>query len=295
MITPDQDSKMKVLKDLSLLIRVLLIAALWPAWLGAAGNAELRLTLRTRVEAFKGSGVWEEVRFQQAFPAPQTALLICDMWDKHWCIGATRRVDALVKKMAPVVDQARSRGILIVHSPSETMDFYKDAPQRRRMLELPVLQPPPNLDLSDPPLPIDTSAGGCDTPEKFYKAWTREHSGLRIAENDVISDKGTEIYNLFQQQGIKHLLVMGVHTNMCVLNRSFAIKQMTKWGIRCVLVRDLTDSMYDPKARPYVTHEQGTELVIQHIEKYWCPTVESGELMRALKDVRYSPSVRRQP
>jgi hypothetical protein len=71
---------------------------------------------------------------------------------------------------------------------------------------------------------------------------------------------------------------MGVHTNMCVLNRSFAIKQMTRWGIRCVLVRDLTDAMYNPKKRPNVTHEEGTELVIGHIEKWWCPTVLSSEL-----------------
>ena len=38
---------------------------------------------------------------------------------------------------------------------------------------------------------------------------------------------------------------------------------MTKWGIRCVLVRDMTDSMYDPKASPFVAHERGTALVIE--------------------------------
>jgi len=57
---------------------------------------------------------------------------------------------------------------------------------------------------------------------------------------------------------------------------------MTKWGIRCVLVRDLTDSMYDPQTSPYVPHEQGTELVVQHIEKYWCPSVLSRDLTRSL-------------
>ena len=57
---------------------------------------------------------------------------------------------------------------------------------------------------------------------------------------------------------------------------------MMKWGIRCVLVRDLTDSMYDPATRPYVAHEQGTELVVRHIEKYWCPSVLSPDLTRAL-------------
>jgi hypothetical protein len=68
---------------------------------------------------------------------------------------------------------------------------------------------------------------------------------------------------------------------MCVLNRTFAIKQMTKWGIHCVLVRDLTDSMYDPQTSPFVSHDQGTELVIEHIEKYWCPTALSKDILAA--------------
>ena len=76
---------------------------------------------------------------------------------------------------------------------------------------------------------------------------------------------------------------MGVHTNMCVLNRTFAIKQMTKLGMHCVLVRDMTDAMYDPKQKPYVSHEQGTQLVIEHIEKYWCPSVLSADITAALR------------
>jgi hypothetical protein len=39
--------------------------------------------------------------------------------------------------------------------------------------------------------------------------------------------------------------------------------------------------MYDPRDKPVVSHEQGTELVIQHIEKYWCPTVLSKDFLRA--------------
>jgi nicotinamidase-related amidase len=93
---------------------------------------------------------------------------------------------------------------------------------------------------------------------------------------------GKEIYSFLVQRGIKNLLIMGVHANMCILGRSFAIKQMTKWGIRCVLVRDLTDAMYDPKDRPYVSHAQGTELVIEYIEAYWCPSTLSSVLARAL-------------
>lgn len=244
--------------------------------------ADLRLSLRSRVEAFKGSGQWDEVRMERAFPVSKTAILICDMWDKHWCSGATRRVEVLAHKMAPVIEQARARGIQIIHAPSETMEFYKDSPQRRRILRIARIEPPAPLGIADPPLPIDDSDGGCDTGDQFYTAWKRENAAIPIADPDVISDDGVEIYSFLRERGITNLLVMGVHTNMCVLNRSFAIKKMTNWGIRCVLVRDLTDTMYNPKSRPFVAHDRGTELVIEHIEKYWCPTVLSGDLLQAL-------------
>ncbi|MBD3267548.1 isochorismatase family protein, partial [bacterium] len=115
-------------------------------------------------------------------------------------------------------------------------------------------------------------------------AWTRQSRHIEIADRDVISANGREIYNVFQQYGIENVVIMGVHTNMCILNRSFAIKQMTKWGFPCVLVRDLTDAMYDPDDKPYVSHEEGTQFVIEHIEKYWCPTTSSKELTDSLTE-----------
>ena len=242
----------------------------------------LQLQLRSRVQPFKGSDAWEEVTLRQEFPAKETAILICDMWDKHWCQKATERCDVLAKKMVPVLAAARAKGVLIIHAPSECMDFYKDAPQRKRALEAAKAPPPKPRDIAEPPLPVDSSDGGCDDapPVKFYKAWARQTATIPIEADDVISDKGDEVYNLLQQRGIKNVVYMGVHTNMCVLGRTFAIRQMSKWGVRCVLVRDLTDAMYNPKMAPFVSHNEGTGLVIQHIEKYWCPSVLSGDLLK---------------
>ncbi|MCE5307624.1 MAG: isochorismatase family protein [Acidobacteriales bacterium] len=244
----------------------------------------LKLDMRSRVEAFKGSGAWQEVRVRGSLPVRETALLICDMWDHHWCSGAERRVSMLAPKLAALVDRARSAGILIIHAPSDTLQFYADHPARRRMPAFAGTVTPAPLELTDPKLPIDDKEGGCDTGEKAARPWpwTRQHAAIHVAAEDAISDKGVEVYGLLRERGIKNLLITGVHTNMCVLNRTFAIKQMTRWGIRCVLVRDMTDAMYDPHKAPFVTHEQGTELVVQHIEKYWAPTVLSGELIRAL-------------
>jgi nicotinamidase-related amidase len=248
-------------------------------------DPRLKLNLRTRVEPFKGSGAWDEVVLARELPGRETALIICDMWDKHWCNNASQRCDALAKKMDPILKAARAQGVFIIHAPSECMTFYKDTPQRKRMQEVKRVEPPKPLALTEPPLPVDDSDGGCDDdkPVKSYKAWTRQHAAVTIADADGISDNGQEVYSMLQQRGIKNLLICGVHTNMCVLGRSFAIRQMTKWGIRCVLIRDLTDAMYNPKKPPHVSHDEGTERIIQHIEKYLCPTVLSEDLLRSAR------------
>ena len=244
---------------------------------------EAHVNLRSRIEPYKGSGEWQEVTTGENLDPKKTAIVICDMWDKHWCRGATQRVGELAPKINALIEVARAHGVLIIHAPSDTMEFYKDAPQRKAILALPAVAPPAPLNLVSPPLPIDDSDGGCDTPGDETKyIWTRQNAAIRIADGDLISDKGMEIYSALRVHGISHLLVMGVHTNMCILNRTFAIKQMTSWGVRCILVRDLTDAMYNPQKSPYVSHAAGTELVIQYIEKYWCPSVLSADLIHAL-------------
>lgn len=59
---------------------------------------------------------------------------------------------------------------------------------------------------------------------------------------------------------------MGLHTNICTLNRAFSVRDMKRLGFKVVVVRDLTDAMYDRCKRPFVSHARGTELVIEHIE-----------------------------
>jgi hypothetical protein len=171
---------------------------------------------------------------------------------------------------------------LIIHAPSDTMSVYADHPARRRLQAAPVVEPPPPVEYDDPPLPIDASDHGSDTGEtETYRAWRRQHPGLEIDETlDGISDNGREIYSFLRQHNIEQALIMGVHTNMCVLNRSFGIKQMVKWGVAIALVRDLTDTMYNPARPPYVSHDEGTRLVMEYIEKFWCPSIDSEDLIR---------------
>jgi nicotinamidase-related amidase len=246
----------------------------------------LDLFLRAQVLSQDDCGYnrWQTSEREVSWPARETALVLCDVWDHHWCRGAVERLEAMLPRMNEVVRMAREAGVQIVHAPSETMPFYAGSPARQRIAGIPLVEPPPPIDHEEPPLPVDTSQGSSDTGEPdWYKAWSRQHPAIDVdEERDAISDDGREVFSFFHARGIRHMLLMGVHTNMCVLNRSFAIKQMVRWGVEIALIRDLTDAMYNPAFSPYVSHDEGTQLVIGYIEKFWCPTTDSPGLMAAL-------------
>jgi nicotinamidase-related amidase len=233
----------------------------------------------TRDEA--GYNQWRERLERREWRTEETGLLLCDVWDLHWSRGATERLNAMIPRMNRVVNAARSRGVRIIHAPSDTMEFYEGSPARRRIREIDLAPEPEPLNHVDPPLPIDDSDGGSDTGETSqHWAWSRQHPGIDIDEDrDVLSDDGSAIYSYMQASGIRNLLLMGVHTNMCVLGRSFAIKAMVRRGVPVALLRDLTDTMYNPALRPYVPHDEGTRLVVEFIEAFWCPTILSEELL----------------
>ena len=74
-------------------------------------------------------------------------------------------------------------------------------------------------------------------------------------------------------------MLLGVHTNMCVVGRPFGLRNMVRFGKSVVLVRDLTDTMYNARKRPFVSHFRGTELMVEHIEKHVCATIVSSDLL----------------
>jgi nicotinamidase-related amidase len=251
----------------------------------AATPSSLRFVARSRPQ-HEGTVVVNERTIE--WDAKETAVVICDMWDKHWCEGATRRGGVIAPHINELAKAVRARGGFIVHAPSDTMKFYEGTPGRELAKNAPKVTPPtPSkgwryLDLEcEAPLPIDDKDGGCDCePQcKNYRAWTREHPAVEVAPGDAVSQDGQEIYNLFHQRGIKHVIYCGVHANMCVLGRTFGVRQMTEWGFDCVLARDLTDTMYNPRMAPKVSHEKGTELMIEHYERYWCPTTTSEQII----------------
>jgi len=277
---------MKSLVTVSIALVLLAAAAIDRAAAAEAGQ-RLKLYTRSRVKAPGGEF---QLRYKTVRWDPKkTAVIVCDMWDKHWCRGATARVAEMAPRMNEFLVEARNRGLLIVHAPSSCTAVYENHPARRRAQNAPPAQLPDclrgwsrgGLDTEkDTKWPVDQSDGGCDTPgDKSHRAWKRQIDAIEIKDNDAVSDSGVEIGNLLVTRGIQNVIVVGVHTNMCVIGRPFGLRNMVRFGKNVLLVRDMTDSMYNPRRWPNVSHVRGTELVVEHIEKYVCPTITSSDLL----------------
>ncbi len=270
---------------------IAIVATIAACLLEAGGYAfadePMTLHTRTRVEVEPDCGRWHSITKPVEWTPSETCIVVCDMWDDHWCKQSAARVGEMASKMNEVIKAARAKGMFIIHCPSDTMDFYKDFPQRKLAQAAPVVKTEIPLERwvrLDPTregekLPIDDSDGGCDCdpPVKNYRAWSRQHPAIEIAELDAITDSAEAFY-LMKQRGIRNVIVMGVHTNICVLGRPFSIRQMVRQGQNVVLMRDMSDTMYNPAMAPFVSHFTGNDLIAEHIEQFWCPTITSADL-----------------
>jgi type 1 glutamine amidotransferase/nicotinamidase-related amidase len=274
-----------------------------PAAASLAAAPELPLRLRTRLETKAGSGLYYTVLTPETWDSARLAVIVCDVWDSHHCLNAVRRVQEMAPRMNRLLQVLRQRGALIIHAPSGCMSTYENHPARRRAKDAPrATNLPPDIGQwchripaeEKGTYPIDQADGGEDDEPGEHARWADQLRAqgrnprapwksqidvLEIQDQDAISDSGAEVWNLLEQRGIRNVILFGVHTNMCVLGRPFGLRQLAKNGKHVVLVRDLTDTMYNPQRAPQVSHFSGTDLIVEHIEKFVCPTITSDQLL----------------
>jgi len=282
-----------------LLVAALVFTSL-PLMAGTVADTTITVQKRVRVER---DGRWLEQVTVEKWRPQETAAIVCDVWDAHHCLNAVRRIEEMAPRMNELLEAARARGVLVIHAPSGCMARYEQHPARLRARQAPAA---PNLPADigkwcdripsegKGRYPLDQEDGGEDDDPVEHGQWHERLAGmgrdpkapwkaqidvLRIDERDAISDSGIEIWNLLEQRGIRNVVLLGVHTNMCVLGRPFGLRQMARNGKNVVLVRDLTDTMYNPQRWPFVTHYVGTDRIVEHIEKYVCPTITSVDFL----------------
>lgn len=219
--------------------------------------------------------------------AEPLALILCDVWDAHWCRSANARLDAMIPQMAQVVEASRAAGVRVIHAPSDTMAFYDGTParERARAASRPLPEGFPErlaaIRAAEPPLPIDDTDGGCDDDPacRMHQAWTRQHPGIRIDPVlDAVTDRGEEVWGLLREWGIGRVAILGVHANMCILARPFGLRALAAMGMETLFVGDLTDTMYNPRRAPFVAHDEGTRRVVEHIARHRARVVRGEEL-----------------
>ena len=275
---------------------------LLPFVMTMAQSDPLDLVLRQR-QSDPSDGTLRPVTRQENWEAERTAVIVCDMWDLHHCRNAVLRLREMAPRANDFISACREAGALVIHAPSDCMEFYRGHPARQRALDVPRSDSLPGkigewchiIPSEEGRLyPLDQSDGGEDDNPVDHAAWARhltrlgrdprapwkrQYDVIDIRAEDAISDKGEEIWSLMEHHGIDNVILLGVHTNMCVLGRPFGLRQMVRNGKNVVLVRDLTDSMYNPARWPHVDHFEGTRRIVEYIEAWICPTITSDRIL----------------
>lgn len=282
--------------------QVLGILGLLIVGLSTASGQQLDLQLRNQLPV--GNEQFERRIRAEKWSPTETAIIVCDVWDKHHCLNAVRRMEEFLPRMNDVLTKARDLGVVIIHSPSDCMPAYEGLAPRTRAINAPKAATlPKDVEFwcskipaeEEAVYPIDQSDGGEDDDPEEHARWAAELKALGRNpgmpwktqnplieidnDRDFISDRGDEVWNILESNHIKNVILVGVHTNMCVLGRPFGLRQMARNDKHVVLMRDLTDCMYNPKRWPFVDHFTGNDLIVSHVERYVCPTITSDQLL----------------
>ena len=269
-----------------------------------------RLVTRVRQPGAEDRSWWRVEERPVEWRPEQTAVIVCDVWDLHHCRNAVERLEEFAPRIARVCDAVRAAGGTVIHAPSDCMKSYETHPARRRVVDLVEKKLPEGFE--DPPAPragwcsalpneasaeypLDQSLGGEDDEPGAHAAWAAELERMGRnpkmpwklqsplvpidADRDFVSDDGAEVARVLASRGIRHVLLVGVHLNMCVLGRPFGLRRHREAGRDVVLVRDLTDTMYDPGQWPWVDHFTATDRMVEHVERYVCPTISSEQVL----------------
>ncbi|MDR2641263.1 MAG: isochorismatase family protein [Planctomycetaceae bacterium] len=247
----------------------------------------------------------------------ETAIIVCDMWAFHPCVHATARLEDLAKEMNNVFDKAREKGILIVFAPSshDIDKYYSDLPARKTSAKYRHgFGNPRHWDFwvhgrggenehshlafhgeKNAKWPLPGGDPNC-FESRGKKPDFRQTEILKIKDNDILTDDFVEMIGndeykecLFKERGIKNVILMGVHTDMCVIGRPFGCRAMKMAGYNTVLCRDLTDSAWNCASRikGAIDHFRGLDKVIEYIETYICPTITSVSIKGGGQEFRF--------
>ena len=207
------------------------------------------------------------------------AVLVIGLWSGHHCAEADRILHELCPKVNVFLKKCRNNNMKVIFGSLSLTKLPKYAPLKNNMKNIPYAR---LIDkgMSFPPLPFDDSDGGIVSRNlNFSRVGVDIHPSIEIFDTDAMSDNCKEILNYLHYHNIKHLMVLGAHTNMCVLDRAYGIKNLSRYGFPMSIVRDLTDPMVNPDGILVKDRQDASEQIIRFIEQHFCPSVDSKDVI----------------
>jgi len=213
---------------------------------------------------------FERREIDMALPVEQTAFVLVDMWNLHFCeswLERAKRVTA--EAVVPALAAARSLGLTIIHAPCP--EVAKQYPQLARH------KPPP-----DPPTPSWPPAefrrregeyvafrGPRDQPPGIRSHWAplarklAMSPAITVLGDDEVIATGQQLHELLEARHILHLIYCGFATNWCIMHRDYGVRAMSHRGYNVILLRDATTGVEYPDTLQTLFV---TEVAIREIE-----------------------------
>jgi hypothetical protein len=160
--------------------------------------------------------------------------------------------------------------------------MYAGYPQYERAVATPKVKAPEVRDVPNAKFtaPYDACLCGPGIHCGGNYGWDAMNPDLYIAPDDFFSSSTDEIYAILSGRGVKNVIYMGVHTNMCVYGKPGALSHMWKAGMNCLLARDLNDAFTAYHPADHYTPDDGTAEIDNNLAQAGIPLVNMGDDFR---------------
>lgn len=224
-------------------------------------------------------------------PVAQCAMICLDVWNEHYCSDVEQRMDDIARRrIAPLLASCREHGLQVIHVPGPPI--VQKSPNWLRMIDESARPQPEYPDSPQwPPAefrarkgafaqyarPVESYVG----PAAVHRDTRRDfHPMVRPAGDEPVILSGEELHRYCARRGILHLFYVGFLVNVCMISRTYSLKNMMDRGYHGILLRDCTTGREIADTVDGFVCTRGT---IANFEQRGAYTLESTELADALK------------
>jgi len=270
---------------------------------GAGTAAEKTLDIKPRYYRWyvEPGEQWVEkntgyARLDWEIPLAQVALVLVDVWDRHYIEDTESRAETIVQQnIRPLLKASRRAGVEIIHAPSpREARLYKSWIRRRRPAQQSPAGSVQSALESDSPWPPREFRGKTGPYKKYARPFEsmaavrlerlkgmRIHPDVEPVGDEVVVANGEELHQYCKENGILFLVYLGFNTNACILTRDYGTMEMGKRGYEVIILRDCTTAMESFETTDQLLQTRGA---IQFLEMFGKYSITSQEFVAGLPD-----------